>query len=184
MTENPPVVGGTDADGPRVEYVLEVTYPNDGGRVSESGRDRAAVIARRLRREADELDRLVPPADPVGTVRRSPEGVVAVKRGDWPHSWRGSDGYDHDHDDVAGWVRLVPEVLDTEKAALAGSRFYVERHDTDDPSLFGWKVMDRDGEFLPYVFPTRDQADERAAEAEGKFGRPAAAVTPRGGELS
>jgi len=107
-SQNPPLVGGADSDGPGVTYVLTVTYPDDGGRASESGYDRAAVVARRLRLEADRLDRLVPPADPIGTVRRSPEGLVAVKRGDWRHSWRGSDGYDHDHDDVAGWVRLVP----------------------------------------------------------------------------
>lgn len=108
MTESPPQVGSTDADGPCVEYDLSITYPNEGGKVGEGGRDRAAVVARRLRLEADRLDRLVPPTDPVGTVRRSPEGVVAVKRGDWRHSWRGSDGYDHDHDDVADWVQLVP----------------------------------------------------------------------------
>jgi hypothetical protein len=47
---------------------------------------------------------------PIGTVRRDPAGVVAVKRGDWRMSWRGSDGYDRDDDDVADWTTLVPAV--------------------------------------------------------------------------
>jgi hypothetical protein len=102
-------LAGNEADGPGVAYILTVTYPDDSEQVTEGGYDRAAMVARRLRLEAARLDRLVPPADPIGTVRRSPEGVVVVKRGDWRHSWRGSDGYDHDNDDVAGWVRLIPE---------------------------------------------------------------------------
>lgn len=47
----------------------------------------------------------------VGDVRRHPDGkVIAVKRGDWLCSWRGTDRYDYHDEDVADWTILVPAV--------------------------------------------------------------------------
>lgn len=53
-----PIAGRTEADGPLFEYGLRVFYPNDGGRVTESGWTTAAKLAQRLRDEADQIEHI------------------------------------------------------------------------------------------------------------------------------
>lgn len=53
-----PIAARSEADGPLFAYDLNVYYPNEGGRVTESGQTTAAKLVQRLRDEADQIERI------------------------------------------------------------------------------------------------------------------------------
>lgn len=79
VSSNPqPLAGRSEADGPLFEYALHVFYPNEGGRVTESGWSVAHQLAARLRDEAVNVERTAGVTLQASSAERSEEDLVSA----------------------------------------------------------------------------------------------------------